>query len=224
MGRLESRRVADAVGAARSVVARLWNFHKMLDRPGAGRHINDRYIRLTAHKTEQKCYAAALLLAAAGRRMIMADRIENNTAYGISVLSDLNQSSMFGTYSDDALLREQGHLLLSRLGSALLEVEQYSQSLIDNLIAFMANSHIKSMFDPSSFANPTSLAHADTSRDVLPRGGTSQEFIQKSKAVAFRDNLSHKFSDENDEIFGRHRFLAKEKLLPNGSCLRSSNI
>ncbi|GFW22616.1 uncharacterized protein TNCV_2764281 [Trichonephila clavipes] len=30
------------------------------------------------------------------------------------------------------------------------------------------------MFDPSSFANPTPLAQADTSRDVLPRGGTSQ--------------------------------------------------
>ncbi|GFY05601.1 putative DD41D transposase [Trichonephila clavipes] len=30
------------------------------------------------------------------------------------------------------------------------------------------------MFDPSSFVNPTPLAHADTSRDVLPRGGTSQ--------------------------------------------------
>ncbi|GFV21634.1 general transcription factor II-I repeat domain-containing protein 2A [Trichonephila clavipes] len=30
------------------------------------------------------------------------------------------------------------------------------------------------MFDPSSYANPTPLAHADTSRDVLPRGGTSQ--------------------------------------------------
>ncbi|GFV61722.1 hypothetical protein TNCV_188801 [Trichonephila clavipes] len=26
------------------------------------------------------------------------------------------------------------------------------------------------MFDPSSFVNPTPLAHADTSRDVLPRG------------------------------------------------------
>ncbi|GFV37673.1 hypothetical protein TNCV_2707881 [Trichonephila clavipes] len=33
------------------------------------------------------------------------------------------------------------------------------------------------MFDPSSFANPTPLAHADTSRDVLPRGGTSQTFL-----------------------------------------------
>ncbi|GFV10948.1 transposable element Tcb2 transposase [Trichonephila clavipes] len=30
------------------------------------------------------------------------------------------------------------------------------------------------MFDPSSFANPTPLAHADTSKGVLPRGGTSQ--------------------------------------------------
>ncbi|GFT04751.1 uncharacterized protein TNCV_334891 [Trichonephila clavipes] len=27
------------------------------------------------------------------------------------------------------------------------------------------------MFDPSSFVNPTPLAHADASRDVLPRGG-----------------------------------------------------
>ncbi|GFW69373.1 hypothetical protein TNCV_487221 [Trichonephila clavipes] len=33
------------------------------------------------------------------------------------------------------------------------------------------------MFDPSSFLNPTPLAHADTSRDVLPRGGTSQRCI-----------------------------------------------
>ncbi|GFT37622.1 uncharacterized protein TNCV_67021 [Trichonephila clavipes] len=30
------------------------------------------------------------------------------------------------------------------------------------------------MFDSSSFVNPMPLAHADTSRDVLPRGGTSQ--------------------------------------------------
>ncbi|GFS87934.1 uncharacterized protein TNCV_3426841 [Trichonephila clavipes] len=28
------------------------------------------------------------------------------------------------------------------------------------------------MFDPSSFVNPTPLAHSDASRDVLPRGGT----------------------------------------------------
>ncbi|GFU53151.1 hypothetical protein TNCV_3023731 [Trichonephila clavipes] len=30
------------------------------------------------------------------------------------------------------------------------------------------------MFDPSPFVNPTPRAHADTSRDVLPREGTSQ--------------------------------------------------
>ncbi|GFX51063.1 uncharacterized protein TNCV_2734141 [Trichonephila clavipes] len=30
------------------------------------------------------------------------------------------------------------------------------------------------MFDSRSFVNPTPLAHADTSRDVLPRGGISQ--------------------------------------------------
>ncbi|GFT90387.1 uncharacterized protein TNCV_3011971 [Trichonephila clavipes] len=30
------------------------------------------------------------------------------------------------------------------------------------------------MYDSSSFANPTPLAHAGTSRDVLPREGTSQ--------------------------------------------------
>ncbi|GFW02602.1 uncharacterized protein TNCV_2456161 [Trichonephila clavipes] len=33
------------------------------------------------------------------------------------------------------------------------------------------------MFDPSSFANPTPLAHADASRDILPRGGTSQYIL-----------------------------------------------
>ncbi|GFY19715.1 hypothetical protein TNCV_4648871 [Trichonephila clavipes] len=30
------------------------------------------------------------------------------------------------------------------------------------------------MFDPSSFVHPTPRAHADASRDVLPRRGTSQ--------------------------------------------------
>ncbi|GFS79316.1 hypothetical protein TNCV_4409671 [Trichonephila clavipes] len=35
------------------------------------------------------------------------------------------------------------------------------------------------ILDP--FANPTPLAHADTSRDVLPRGGTSQLHKQKRK-------------------------------------------
>ncbi|GFW86023.1 hypothetical protein TNCV_1968311 [Trichonephila clavipes] len=34
------------------------------------------------------------------------------------------------------------------------------------------------MFDPSSFVDPTPLAHAETSRDVLPRGGTSQGLLK----------------------------------------------
>ncbi|GFW19553.1 uncharacterized protein TNCV_1604451 [Trichonephila clavipes] len=32
------------------------------------------------------------------------------------------------------------------------------------------------MFDPSYFADPTPLAHADASRDVLPREGTGEYF------------------------------------------------
>ncbi|GFS60669.1 uncharacterized protein TNCV_5073871 [Trichonephila clavipes] len=45
------------------------------------------------------------------------------------------------------------------------------------------------MFDPSSFADPTPLAHADTSRDVLPRGGTSQD--------TFGDRLISRFGPVN---------------------------
>ncbi|GFX94259.1 retrovirus-related Pol polyprotein from transposon 412 [Trichonephila clavipes] len=36
------------------------------------------------------------------------------------------------------------------------------------------------MIPSSSFVNPTPLAHADTSRDVLPRGGTSQSAVFKN--------------------------------------------
>ncbi|GFW13694.1 hypothetical protein TNCV_1211601 [Trichonephila clavipes] len=36
------------------------------------------------------------------------------------------------------------------------------------------------MFDSSSFVYPTPLAHADTSRDVLPMGGTSQLLASSS--------------------------------------------
>ncbi|GFW01116.1 hypothetical protein TNCV_1763541 [Trichonephila clavipes] len=38
------------------------------------------------------------------------------------------------------------------------------------------------MFDPSSFANPTPLAHADTSRVVLPKGVT---LLQQAGWVAW---------------------------------------
>ncbi|GFX75433.1 uncharacterized protein TNCV_2547041 [Trichonephila clavipes] len=37
------------------------------------------------------------------------------------------------------------------------------------------------MYDSSSYVNPTPLAHADTSRNVLPRGGTSQRGIENKE-------------------------------------------
>ncbi|GFS55112.1 hypothetical protein TNCV_2441821 [Trichonephila clavipes] len=39
------------------------------------------------------------------------------------------------------------------------------------------------MFDPSSFADPTPLAQADASRDVHPRGGTSQDYFKISSQL-----------------------------------------
>ncbi|GFT05385.1 transposable element Tcb2 transposase [Trichonephila clavipes] len=84
IGRLESgqtqRSVADAVGVAKSVVARLWNrFQKPGDvrrRPGAGRSrtttsTDDRYIQLTArrNRTENATQLQRQLLLATGRRV-----------------------------------------------------------------------------------------------------------------------------------------------------------
>ncbi|GFU55018.1 hypothetical protein TNCV_425281 [Trichonephila clavipes] len=54
------------------------------------------------------------------------------------------------------------------------------------------------MYDPSSFADPTPLAHADTSRDVLPRGGTSQlvdeNMVKKARASFFK----HQSREQNE--------------------------
>ncbi|GFV86573.1 transposable element Tc1 transposase [Trichonephila clavipes] len=84
IGRLESgqtqRSVADAVGVARSVVARLWNRFQETGnvrcRPGAGRpcattSTDDRYIQLTArrNRTENATQLQSKLLLATGRRM-----------------------------------------------------------------------------------------------------------------------------------------------------------
>ncbi|GFU50666.1 transposable element Tcb2 transposase [Trichonephila clavipes] len=84
IGRLEfgqtQRSVADAVGVARSVVARLWNRFQETEnvrrRPGAGRprtttSTNDRYIQLTAHRnrTENATQLQRQLLLATGRRV-----------------------------------------------------------------------------------------------------------------------------------------------------------
>ncbi|GFW98824.1 hypothetical protein TNCV_2837851 [Trichonephila clavipes] len=41
------------------------------------------------------------------------------------------------------------------------------------------------MFDPSPFGIPAPLAHADTSRDVLQRGGTSQWHPKWSQKCTF---------------------------------------
>ncbi|GFS80526.1 transposable element Tcb2 transposase [Trichonephila clavipes] len=84
IGRLESgqtqRSVADAVGVARSVVARLWNRFQetgnVRRRPGAGRprtttSTDDRYIQLTArrNRTENATQLQIQLLLATGRRV-----------------------------------------------------------------------------------------------------------------------------------------------------------
>ncbi|GFX21513.1 transposable element Tcb2 transposase [Trichonephila clavipes] len=84
IGRLESgqtqRSVADAVGVARSVVARLWNRFQetgnVRRRPGAGRPratttTDDRYIQLTArrNRTENAIQLQRQLLLATGRRV-----------------------------------------------------------------------------------------------------------------------------------------------------------
>ncbi|GFT15058.1 HTH_Tnp_Tc3_2 domain-containing protein [Trichonephila clavipes] len=81
IGRLESgqthRSVADAVGVARSVVARLWNrlqgTGNVRRRPGAGRprattSTDDRYIQLTArrNRTENATQLQRQLLLATG--------------------------------------------------------------------------------------------------------------------------------------------------------------
>ncbi|GFV71355.1 hypothetical protein TNCV_3133461 [Trichonephila clavipes] len=52
------------------------------------------------------------------------------------------------------------------------------------------------MFDPSSFTNPTPLAHADASRDVLPRGRTSQIHCMKGGGggIKLRLNLRSQVS------------------------------
>ncbi|GFW35069.1 uncharacterized protein TNCV_5066351 [Trichonephila clavipes] len=47
------------------------------------------------------------------------------------------------------------------------------------------------MFDSSSFVNTTPIAHADTSRDVLPRGGTSQSLVREHTQVCLQRIPSH---------------------------------
>ncbi|GFV44471.1 hypothetical protein TNCV_4737251 [Trichonephila clavipes] len=53
------------------------------------------------------------------------------------------------------------------------------------------------MFDPSSFVNPTPLAHADASRDVLSRGGTSQSNL-KNLILHKTSYIRHEQFDSKD--------------------------
>ncbi|GFX67125.1 hypothetical protein TNCV_590411 [Trichonephila clavipes] len=50
------------------------------------------------------------------------------------------------------------------------------------------------MFDPSSFANSTPLAHADTSRDVFPRGDLVENTVEVEDKSHEEDN------DESEEV------------------------
>ncbi|GFU87364.1 transposable element Tcb2 transposase [Trichonephila clavipes] len=96
IGRLESgqtqRSVTDAVGVARSVVARLWNRFQetgnVRRRPGAGRprattSTDDRYIQLTArrNRTENATQLQRQLLLATGRR-VSSQRVRNRLHEG----------------------------------------------------------------------------------------------------------------------------------------------
>ncbi|GFV17046.1 hypothetical protein TNCV_655991 [Trichonephila clavipes] len=74
------------------------------------------------------------------------------------------------------------------------------------------------MFDPSSFANPTPLAHADTSRDVLPRGGTSQPYIKgyvKSLVYADKPQTLDHLEDNIRRVIADVRPQILEKVIEN---------
>ncbi|GFV71384.1 transposable element Tcb2 transposase [Trichonephila clavipes] len=161
IGRLESgqtqRSVADAIGVARSVVARFvksiprnrkcesrfsleCDTRRVLVWRDRGTRNNPAFVR------ERSQYRRAGWMDDNGRphrARLVENMLEAETIQSIkwpACFSDLNQSSMFGTYSDDALLRDQGRLLRPRLEIALLEEwNSIPQSLIDNLIASMKN-------------------------------------------------------------------------------------
>ncbi|GFY16019.1 transposable element Tcb2 transposase [Trichonephila clavipes] len=121
IGRLESgqtqRSVADTVGVARTVVARMWNRFKETEnvrrRPGAGRprattSSYDRYIQLTArrNRTENATQLQRQLLLATGRR------VSSQTAYEsqFSLESDTRRVLVWrdrGTRNNPAFVRER---------------------------------------------------------------------------------------------------------------------
>ncbi|GFW79706.1 uncharacterized protein TNCV_4361321 [Trichonephila clavipes] len=74
--------------------------------------------------------------------------------------------------------QKAGYLLRNILGSKVVKTNLKGLPYQLFCYQFKLNILIKSYWDndsPSSyFVNPAPLAHADISRDVLPRGGTSQ--------------------------------------------------
>ncbi|GFX67682.1 hypothetical protein TNCV_3934241 [Trichonephila clavipes] len=71
------------------------------------------------------------------------------------------------------------------------------------------------MYDPSSFANPTPLAHADTSRDVLLRGALINWLRILSSIILERVNMVDKsISHPNFEVsMSRDAFRQKPIIL-----------
>ncbi|GFV39736.1 hypothetical protein TNCV_741661 [Trichonephila clavipes] len=67
------------------------------------------------------------------------------------------------------------------------------------------------MFDPSSFTKPTPLAHADTSRDVLPRGGTSHVFPYPTYSLDLTPYDFYLFPSMKKHLQGRH-FVSSEEV------------
>ncbi|GFX60312.1 hypothetical protein TNCV_4740681 [Trichonephila clavipes] len=64
------------------------------------------------------------------------------------------------------------------------------------------------MYDPSSFANPTPLAQAHISRDVLPRGGTSHRRL--SSKISYSKISSEEPSIDEDETISEIFSVYKE--------------
>ncbi|GFU24047.1 uncharacterized protein TNCV_4177411 [Trichonephila clavipes] len=173
IGRLEygqtQRNDADAVGVARSVVARLWNRFQetgnVRRRPGAGRprataSTDDQYIQLTArrNRTENATQLQRQLLWASGRRVSSQtdDNARPHTARLVENMleAEIIQRMEWPAFSPDLnpikhvwdmlgrriAARPRPPATVRDLEIALLEEwNSIPQILIDNLIASMAN-------------------------------------------------------------------------------------
>ncbi|GFY15890.1 hypothetical protein TNCV_1285351 [Trichonephila clavipes] len=69
------------------------------------------------------------------------------------------------------------------------------------------------MFDSSSYDSPTPLAHADTSRDVLPTGELSFLPLRKKLGVKITCGNWYRLND-----------AALKRMPASGKCTRSANV